>query len=163
MTPTEEYVVALGRLKPGELGLLRAHRDQRLDQSVAGFDLFAGIWWPLRSKSQRTPRRSVAWLIAKVYACYPITLSRGDTLARQLGRCSPPVGTERRRFRNRFDRVLTTPLDRLEPELRWAVDRIASDDLGLDWVQLTDDLSAWEQESIRVRWAKQFSGLDERR
>ena len=154
MTATEQYIEVLTRLKTGELGLLRTHAGQGLDESVAGFDLFSGLWWPLRKDSPRAPRREVAWLVAKLYAFRPIDRSPGDTLARQLRRCQP--NEERERFQKRFDRMLVLPVGRIEPALQWALDRIASSNLKLDWVQLTDDLSIWERDAPRLKWAEQF-------
>ncbi|MGH9433415.1 MAG: type I-E CRISPR-associated protein Cse2/CasB [Terriglobia bacterium] len=156
MTPTERYVEVLTHLKSGELGLLRDHAGQGLDQSVDGFDLFAGLWWPLRAKNQKAPRRGVAWLIAKLYAFRPIEHSPDETLAYQLGRCRPAKNTEVERFEQRFDRMLTLPIDRIEPALQWALDLIASKHLKLDWVSLTNDLSIWERETTRLKWAEQF-------
>jgi len=162
MTPTEQYVDILTRLKTGELGLLRTHAGQGLDESVGGFDLFAGLWWPLRQANQRAPRREVAWLVAKLYASRPIPQSPGDTLARQLRLCQPIKDPARERFRQRFDRMLVLPLDKIEPALHWALDLVASTGRELDWVQLTDDLSIWERESTRIKWAYQFIGDNER-
>ena len=153
---------ACTRLKSGELGLLRTHAGQGLDESVEGFDLFAGLWWPLRQKNERAPRREVAWLIAKLYAFRPIPQSPGDTLARQLRQCQPNMDPAKKRFRQRFDRMLTLPIDRIEPALQWALGRIASSIGQLDWVRLTDDLSIWERETTRLRWAEQYLKTDER-
>lgn len=158
MTPTEQYVNTLTNLKAGELGLLRTHAGQGLDEIVDGFDLFTGLWWPLRAKSKRAPRREVAWLIAKLYAFRPIEHSPGKTLACQLGQCQPVKDTERERFGQRFDRMLAMPLGKMEPELRWALDVIDSQNLKVDWVRLTDELSLWERESTRIKWAEQFLG-----
>lgn len=148
MKATEEYIEKLTRLQSGELGLLRTHAGQGLDETVGGFDLFTGLWWPLREKNERAPRREVAWLIAKLYAFRPIPQSPGETLACQLGRCRPDT--------QRFDRLLTLPLDKIEPALRWALDLIDSKNLILDWVRLTDDLAIWERASTRLKWAEQF-------
>lgn len=156
MTPTEQYVEVLTHLKSGELGLLREHAGQGLDESVEGFDLFAGLWWPLRAKNQRAPRRAVAWLIGKLYAHQPVEHSPGDTLGYQLGRCRPVKKADRKRFAQRFDRMLTLPIDNLEPALQWALDLMASKHLKLDWVRLTNDLSSWERETTRLKWAEQF-------
>ena len=153
-TATEQYIEVITRLKAGDLGLLRTHAGQGIDESVHGFDLFAGLWWPLQNKSQFAPRREVAWLIAKLYASCPIEHSPGDMLARQLRRCQPSEASER--FRQRFDRMLMLPLNKIEPELRWAIGLIGSNDKQLAWVKLTDDLSIWERESTRLRWAEQF-------
>jgi CRISPR type I-E-associated protein CasB/Cse2 len=162
VTATDQFIEVLTRLKTGELGLLRTHAGQGLDETVDGFDLFSGLWWPLRQKNQRAPRREVAWLIAKTYASCPIPQSPGDTLARQLRRCQPSTDPAKERFRQKFDRMLIRPLNKIEPALRWALDRIASNRGKLDWVKLTDDLSQWERESIRLAWAEQFLEADER-
>lgn len=156
MSPTEEYVRGLRDLKAGDLGVLRSHLGQGLDESVDGFDLFAGIWWPLRARNQRAPRREVAWLIAKLYALRPIKHSPGDTVARQLARCRPDEETRRKRFEQKVDTVLSLPLEGIEPALHWALDVLASKDLGVDWVRLTDDLSFWERPTARLRWAQEF-------
>lgn len=159
MTLTEEYIIKLTSLKPhelGQLGLLRTHAGRGLDETVDGFDLFTGLWWPLRQKGPKAPRRGVAWLIAKLYAFRPIPYSPGETLAYQLGRCYPEKDTEKKRFQKRFDRMLSLPLGKIEPALQWALSLIDSKDLKLDWVKLTDDLSVWERESTRLKWAEEF-------
>lgn len=156
MSAAEQYIDVLAGLKTGDLGLLRTHAGQGLDESVDGFDLFAGLWWPLRQRNDRAPRREVAWMIAKLFAFRPIPHSPGDTLACQLRRCQPNKDAEKTRFEQRFDRMLRLPLNRIERELRWALALVASDRQKLDWVKLTDDLSIWERESTRLRWAEQF-------
>ncbi len=161
-TPTRKYIDVLTRLKAGELGLLRTHAGQGLDESVDGFDLFSGLWWPLRQKNERAPRREVAWIIAKLYAFCPIPQLPDETLARQLRRCQPNKDPAMGRFVRRVDRMLTLPLERIEPALQWALNRVASNSGKLDWVRLTDDLSIWERETIRLKWAEQYLETDER-
>ena len=156
MTPTEQYIKVLMNLKTGELGLLRMHAMQGLDESVEGFDLFAGLWWPLRQRNERAPRREVAWLIAKLYAFSSLTHSPDEMFASQLGRCRPVRGDEKERFAKRFDRMLNLPLSKIEPNLQWALDLLDSNNLKVDWVRLTDDLSIWERESTRLEWANEF-------
>ena len=155
-TATEQYIGILTRLKPGDLGLLRTHAGQGLNETVQGFDLFTGLWWPLQKKSQFAPRREVAWLVAKLYAFSPIPQSTGDTLARRLAHCLPNEEREIKRFQKKFDGLLLLPLGKVELELRWALSVIAYNDKILDWVRLTDDLSAWEREATRLKWAEQF-------
>jgi hypothetical protein len=153
---TRDYINKLAKLKPGDLGLLRTYAGQGIDCSSRAFDLFAGLWWPLRSKSQRAPRREVAWLIAKLYAFRPLVQSDYDTLASQISLCQPRAGPERDRFRQRFDRMLIQPLSNIEEPLRWALDQVAANRNCVDWVKLTDDLSVWERENTRLEWAAQF-------
>jgi CRISPR type I-E-associated protein CasB/Cse2 len=156
MTSTEQYIESLTQMKSGSLGLLRMHAGQGLDETLDAFDLFTGMWCPLRAKSERTPRREVAWLIAKLYAFRPISQSPGEVFASQLGRCRPNKDAERERFTQRFDRLLSLPLGNIEVDLRWALDLLASRNLKLDWVKLTDDLSIWDRETKRLKWAEDF-------
>jgi CRISPR type I-E-associated protein CasB/Cse2 len=162
VTPTQEYIAVLTALKPGDLGLLRAHARQGLDESVDAFDLFAGLWWPLRQKNQRAPKRDVAWLVAKLYAFCPVKQSDHDTLARQLRCCQPATDPARERFRKTFDRLLLLPLDQIEPALQWALTQVASNTPKVDWVTLTNDLWQWQHESTRLKWAEEFLGENER-
>jgi CRISPR type I-E-associated protein CasB/Cse2 len=159
----QHYIKTLERLKAGDLGLLRTHAGQGLDESVDGFDLFAGIWWPLRQKNERAPRREVAWLVAKLYAFCPMPHSPGDTLAHRLRQCQPNKDPAKERFGQMFDRMLILPLDRIEPSLRWALAIVATNSRKLDWVKLTDDLSQWEREKTRLEWANQFLEMNERK
>lgn len=163
MSQTKQYIEVLSQLKPGDLGLLRVHTCQGIDTSVEGFDLFAGLWWPLREKNERAPRREVAWLIAKLYAFRPIPHSPQDYLARQLSRCQPKENIARQRYRERFDRMLGLPIGQIERSLQWALVWIASHNRKIDWVKLTDDLSIWERETTRLGWAEQFLQIEERK
>jgi CRISPR type I-E-associated protein CasB/Cse2 len=162
MNSTERYIAILTDLNPGDLGLLREHSGRDIDESVDGFDLFAGLWWPLRQKNERAPRREVAWLIAKLYAFSPIPPLAGETFARQMVRCQPHGNLARKRFQQRFDRLLLLPVDRLEYALQWALSQIANNHLKLDWVKLTNDLSQWGNERTRLAWSEQYIDIIER-
>jgi CRISPR type I-E-associated protein CasB/Cse2 len=155
VNPTEQFVHTLESLKPGDLGRLRNHAGLPLDASVGGFDLFAGLWWPLREKNQRAPRRDVAWLIAKLYAFRPMPQVDGATLASQLGRLKGADRTVARR-QQKFDELLALPINQIEPALQWAIALVPQDDARLDWVRLTDELSQWEWEDTRRKWAEQY-------
>jgi hypothetical protein len=153
MTPTVEFINRLENLKEGERSRLRRLAGQPLNKTLQGFDLFTGLWWPLRHDSPVAPRRETSWLVAKLYGTFPIPHVRLDlpserpTLARLLGRCERPhpacahaallssATPDRepargqfiaaRRHRRRFDAMLQAPLSALEPHLRWALDTIA--------------------------------------
>lgn len=154
-TATESYVQRLVALKKGELTLLRNHAGGPLDQSVEGFDLFTGLWWSLRQESQRAPRREVAWLVAKLFATFPIPHTPGVRLARQLARSWPRTESEGSRFRFRMDEMLVSPFTDIEPSLRWALNHIAKSKLDLDWVRLIDDLSVWDRRNVQFNWAEE--------
>lgn len=159
MTATEKYIDKLTSLKAGQLSLLRKHAEKSLDESVDGFDLFTGIWWPLRRDTPKAPRREVAWLIAKCYAIQPVPNKPGSSLADQLRHCMPRKGEadDRKRFLRKCDELLTTPLNQIEPALHWALDILARNGMTVDWVKLTDDLWKWEQQETRLSWAEQLT------
>jgi len=176
MTQTAAFVAQLTsdrRFGPGERARLRALPAGRLDEDVPAFDLFTGLWWPLRQRTQAAPRREVAWLVLKLYAACTVPHVRpsgekGPPLAQVLGRCEPRERHLQARFRRRVDALLCTPLGGLEPHLRWALVAvcdavIAGRAQGIDWVQLTDDLSIWDRgeehrwhRDIRDTWAEQY-------
>lgn len=155
-TATESYIERLISLKEGELSLLRNHAGGALDRSVEGFDLFTGLWWPLRQQSQRAPRREVAWLVAKLFATVPITHSPNQSLALQLAKAVPGSMSERRRFRFRVDEMLAVPFSAIEPSLQWALYHVAEYGFAIDWVRLVDDLSIWDRGEVQLRWAEEF-------
>lgn len=159
MKPTEKFIETLASLKSGDLGRLRQHANTGLDESVDGFDLFAGVWWPLREKYKSAPRRPVAWLVAKLYACCAMPHAEGATLASQLGKLRFSDEHAKCRHQQKFDAMLVLSLDQIEPPLLWALRLIAANGGTLDWVRLTDQLSIWEHETTRLEWAKEFLNL----
>lgn len=162
-TATAQYIERLSGLKTGDIGLLRASAGKNLNESVLSFDLFAGLWWPLREKNHRAPKREVAWLIAKLYAFKPIEQSDGKTLAIQLCKCQPRDKVAKSRFMQKYDEMIGLPVDKIEPALQWAISEIASAKLELDWIKLTDDLSIWHRENVRLRWVEEYLGINERK
>jgi CRISPR type I-E-associated protein CasB/Cse2 len=156
-SPTEQYIATLARLKVGDLGLLRAVADAPLDASLTGFDLFTGLWWPLRQRYVNAPRRDVAWLVAKLYAFAPTPHERGRYLAGRFAQSAPRHPEQAaKRASQVFDGVLESGLTDIEPRLQSVIGVVARARLTLDWVQLTDDLSRWEDSSVRQRWADQY-------
>lgn len=154
MNQTEKFIRGLESLKEGERSRLRELAGKPLDETLQGFDLFTGIWWPLRENSQRAPERRSAWLVAKLYGAFPIPRVDQELthLPRVLGRLERALRNEfdRKRFRQRFDALLQTPLSRLEPHLQWALSVAhggmgRKQVMGLNWVRLLDDLYLWER------------------
>ena len=154
---------------------LRLSAGRGLDVSLDGFDLFAGLWWPLRQKNATSLRREIAWLISKLYAALPVRhepCERGGatTLPVVVGREERrfPAGPGRDRYRQHFDSLLCATLAELEPHLQWGLgvvrDAVVSRrSNGLDWVQLADHLSIWDRgqehrlgRDIREIWAEHY-------
>ncbi|HPB43158.1 MAG TPA: type I-E CRISPR-associated protein Cse2/CasB [Candidatus Syntrophosphaera sp.] len=156
---TVKFVRSLGELKEGDLGLLRKLRGRRLDESLPGFDLFSGLWWPLRSISPKTPRRKVVWLVTKLFAEFRFEQKKGASLPWLMGRICRGLKEEKEfpRVLARFDRLLTLELNQLEEPLAQVLAILKRHDIAsLDWVALIDDLSAWERESNRAIWSDTF-------
>ena len=184
MNGVELFVMRLSSLKEGDLSILRGLAGSPLDADLRGFDLFTGIWWPVRANHADTPRRNVAWLVSKLYAFSPLPhIGTGESLASCLGRCECELLDERecellderkrKRFRTCFDSLLATPLEGLEFPLRWALGAISDASIGkiphrermegLDWVRLLNDLSIWDRgihhrkkRDIREVWAEDY-------
>ncbi|HOQ06055.1 MAG TPA: type I-E CRISPR-associated protein Cse2/CasB [Anaerohalosphaeraceae bacterium] len=178
MNPTAEYIKKLSDLKEGEHSQLRSLAGRPLDETVQGFDLFSGLWWPLRAKNPATPRREPSWLVAKLFGSFRVPHIRpdsgaGPSLPEVLGCCEPHDEDDRRRFRDRFDALLCSSLSSLEPHLRWAMGEAARavaghvpharNVKGIDWVQLLDDLSIWDRgkahrrrRDVRDIWAETY-------
>jgi len=195
MNQTESFIHRLSALGEGDRSLLRRLAVQPLDQSLRGFDLFTGVWWPLRQGSPFAPRRETSWMVAKLFGAFPLRAvpcahDGPATFAYLLGRSEPrhpacedaallssappdhePARSqfiESRRFRTRFDAILQAPLCGLEPHLRWGLSVVedavkAGKAAGLDWVQLLNDLSAWDRGDSHRRnrdisdiWAEQY-------
>ncbi len=163
MTATEQYISVLTDLKQGDLSLLRQFSHKTLEQSVEGFDLFAGLWWPLRQRNQRAPRRQVAWLIAKLYAFCPLEHAPGAYFAKQMGLCKPYETQALHRHTKRFNQLLVSPLEHLEVPLQWGLKWLENAKSQVDWVRLTDQLSIWEREQTRLDWAQLYLTAIERR
>lgn len=69
MSQTAAFIARLTndlKFGPGERARLRVLAGSGLDESIGGFDLFTGLWWPLRQKNTASPRREIAWLISKL-------------------------------------------------------------------------------------------------
>jgi CRISPR type I-E-associated protein CasB/Cse2 len=122
-----------------------------LNEAVRDFDLFTGLWWPLRD-SPRAPERQSAWLVARLYGVFPLrhVQHANNHIALMLGRLEKalPNRFERERFRRRFDALLQSSLSESEPHLRWALSGIREalgrkQVEGVDWVRLLDDLRLW--------------------
>jgi len=198
MSQTPAFVARLTNERifgPAERAKIRAMAGRGLDERIPAFDIFTGIWWPLGKKSQAAPRREVAWMVVNLYGTFPVPHFRpsnraSPTLAHILGISEPPHRAcphaavlsgpipdqdpakrqfiMARRFRRRFDALLSTPLGALEPHLRWALSMVTyafekKKCRGIDWIQLTDHLSIWDRgeehrlhRDVRDIWAEQY-------
>ena len=169
MTSTELFVEALARLRSGDLAMLRAHAGQGLDESLQAFDLFTGLWWPVRQRNQRAPRREVG--VAGWPSCthtahllhLPGRRSRANCVgasrtmndsARGFGRCLTCFWNHPSRRWNRFfsGRCARLRHCRCKPAVR----------PRLDWARLTDDLSLWHREKTKLSWAAEYVNHYER-
>lgn len=176
MTGTEHFIQRLSELKTGDLAVLRLSQGKQLDHAGPGFDLFTGLWWPLRQESRGAPRRETAWLVAKLFGAFPLPNAQDEPqrpaeLARVLRSCEPHDDFDGPRFRRRVDALLQAPLPNLEPHLRWALSVVANGHiggrtLGLDWNRLLDHLSIWDRadehrlgRDIHEIWAEQYLAL----
>jgi hypothetical protein len=178
MIATIEFIKRLENLEEGERSRLRRLAGQPLDKTLQGFDLFTGLWWPLRQKSRAAPRREVAWLIAKLYGASRVPHVRpesglGPSFPTVLGKCEPRNDRDQHRFRTRFDGVICSTLFNIESPLHGGLREIAKavagrvaharSLTGIDWVLLLDDLSLWDRVfNLDDTWQKSRLNTHER-
>ena len=62
------FVAAASRLDDISWGVVRNAALRRLDEDPAAFDIFTGLYWPLRSGDVSVPPRAAAWLLLKLMA-----------------------------------------------------------------------------------------------
>lgn len=181
MSQTLAFVHRLEKLAEGDRSRLRALGSRPLHAQLDGFDLFTGMWWPLRHASPVAPRRETSWLIAKLYAAFgssvphvlPAGEQYGPLLPAVLGLCEPRHEHNGPRFRARFDALLCAPLSGIEQHLRWSLGETARATSGrvphargvqgIDWARLLDDLSIWDRgdshrrrRDVRDEWAEVY-------
>ncbi len=157
---TAKYIANLEKLKEGELSILRILQYCPLDETLDGFDLFTGLWWPLRAKDQFAPQREVAWLIARLFARYRLKHNNDNELPVILGRICSNIKDEKAeiRFISKFDQLFRLSNTHLDHHLSWALGTLIDNGITtLDWIKLTDDLSIWDKESTRITWVNKFN------
>ncbi len=100
-----ERIVSAPGLKGGHLARLRALAMKKLSADVSAYDLFTGLYWPIRGRSPRAPRRNDAWILAKLYAKFPWVPSADNvhTLPEHLSRLCLTLPTAS--LARRFDRL----------------------------------------------------------
>lgn len=145
----------LAKLDEGEIQELRTNRGGALSRTVTGFDLFSGLWWPLR-ENNTAPRREVSWLAAKLYSSHPETSEGSLEISEVLRSIEPQKETECKLYRRRIDSLLRSELADLEPHLAWAIATISKVERKFDWAALIADLSNWENTETRRAWAQLY-------
>lgn len=62
------FVRLAGELDAASWSVLAQAADKSLNHSPAAFDIFTGLYWPLRNKDRTCPSRNAAWLALKLMA-----------------------------------------------------------------------------------------------
>ncbi len=69
---SRRFVLAAAALSHGDWAVLASAAGREMHESPPAFDLFSGLWWPLRRAPGVTPpAREVAWLVLKLMATAP--------------------------------------------------------------------------------------------
>jgi hypothetical protein len=62
------FALAASHLDDVSWGIMAAAADRSMDEDPAAFDIFTGLYWPLRNKHRTLPSRPAAWLALKLMA-----------------------------------------------------------------------------------------------
>lgn len=160
---TRAFVEELcGHVKNGELALLRSQAQRDLATSVLAYDLFTGLWWPLRRNDPRVPERASAWQLIKLYSFIPVAQdpSPSRRLAEHLRRLWKAASDERERARlgRRYDQLFASRHGELEARLREALLMVVNAKRregalpALDWEELLESLRTTEWPQRRNAW-----------
>ena len=123
-------------------GALANAAGRSMDEDPAAFDIFTGIYWPLRNKHSTLPSRNAAWMALKLMA----TAGRGrPSPSNRLGSFQPwmhlnPAASPGKH--KRYPRAVPTGL-RLEAELREVIRKAAAESppKHIDWPGLCQFLN----------------------
>jgi len=111
------FVSAVAQLDGTAWGILANAAGRSMDEDPAAFDIFTGVYWPLRNKHSTLPSRNAAWMALKLMA----TAGRGRPLpSNRSGSFQPwmhlnPAASPAKQ--KRYPRAVPTG-SRLEAELR---------------------------------------------
>jgi hypothetical protein len=136
------FVSAAAQLDGTAWGILANAAGRSMDEDPAAFDIFTGIYWPLRNKHSTLPSRNAAWMALKLMA----TAGRGrPSPSNRLGSFQPwihlnPAASPAKQ--KRYPRAIPTGL-RLEAELREIIGKSAaqSPPKKIDWPGLCQFLN----------------------
>jgi len=127
-----KFVRLCSRLDSASWAILEQAANKPLNHSPAAFDIFTGLYWPLRQKDKTTPSRNAAWLALKLMATAgalrPTPAGGSYELWRDLDLKDSPADT-------RVYRKAIPTGRRLEAEIRELLRRHAQkpSPTGIDW------------------------------
>jgi len=131
---TRRFIAATKRLDAGAWIALAAAAGRSMEEHPAAFDIFTGLYWPLRSGQDRLPSRGAAWMILKLMA----TAGRGrprlgdrDGSFRPWEKLEPAASPAKQK---RYPRATPAGL-RLETELREIIRKAVASNPStrIDW------------------------------
>jgi len=142
---TAAFLDALSQLSRRELALIKKSSGEAIPPGTA---------LEIPEGADERPYGMVAFL----YARYPVVAGeRGDlgALMRVINVRNPDQGAEQR-----FMEMLNRDLDGLRKPLEWTLAMAEIEKLSVDWGQLLDDLTHWEEPDRPVQraWARSFWG-----
>lgn len=161
----ERFIAHLQELRQRDTGALATLRHSLAfapgshPRAFAHVERFVGADW-----HEHDARRVARYAVAALYARHPLHANQslaaafGELMRRRSKPREPNLSIE-----NRFIALLGADAENIYDYLRQAVSLLASDDIGLDYARLLDDLSIWmnpyrsdECDRLRQRWARDF-------
>jgi len=153
----EQFVDRLGELSESDLKTLRNAAGGRRGDDVRVYDIFTGLFRPLRRK-----HIMVRWAYYLVATLYPWHPGNGPpaNLGAAMRRLRPPSREKDARDRadRRFRRLLDSKGRDLGVRLLECVRMLRREGIPVDWPRLIEDLSQWYRGNHKTQysWAEEY-------
>jgi hypothetical protein len=144
------FIRATEAFTNGDWGCIAAAEYREMNQAPEAFDLFSGIYWGLRRRNLRLPRRQTLWLVLKLIAQTPAALRSPspagwnplETLAETASRQIAPKDSRRSALKT-YPRQFPRGTE-LERQLRDILDSHCkrTSPQRIDWVCFCDQLNS---------------------
>lgn len=149
-----KYLTALGT--EDNRGTLAVLRRGLMGDPVEDLNLYRFVARRVPEADRNTPRETVYYLTAALYALHPLNCEEGN-----LGSHLKQVAAKRddlEAAERRFTALLNTRMEDLNTPLRQAVTLLKQQDLPVNWHALFADLLRWDhpQKMVQRAWANSF-------
>ncbi len=151
------FIIYLTGLKPeNDRGALAVLRRGASGNPAEDLNAYRFVARRIPDTDRGTPRETLYYLVAALYALNPLTTGSGDFGAHM--KQAAGLRRDSEAAERRFTALINNRLEDLSTPLRQAVMMLKQLDLPINWTSLFSDLLYWKstQKTVQRRWANSF-------